>query len=407
MFKRKMLMHKRRTFLKNSAAGIAAGSLAFGPNEALSADTPIDARKPFRRTSRYRSELLTIGMIGSRHGAHTQNIWGQKWNPDDENIRTTGMNCRYVWCLREEDRTFYREKYGFEPVKNPEDMIGYIDGVVVDDFYGTPVNHLMAKPFLEAGIPTFVNRPCSTSLEKARLLTQTAEKHKTPLMCGSTWEYTESCGDVRASLKHAEDIKGYAAYNSMSDFYTHGVHGIYYIYSCLKDEIRKGRGPAVAASYLTRSWKKPGGCITFEHKTSEGFYYGSLHEPHGANANAYIRVFCNRPFDVEGKLPASPGYFRYNTWNAMQLVIQEMFETKKSPDESFDILEKLAMFLMAFKSVLEKNGGPVKREELENWVLMPPSEQLLATKRESGSTAYTIDELKQIAVVFGGEYNAP
>ena len=91
----------------------------------------------------------------------------------------------------------------------------------------------------------------------------------------------------------------------------------------------------------------------------------------------------------------------------MQLVIQEMFETKKSPEESFDILEKTTMFLMAFKSVLERNGGPVRREELEGWELMPPSEQLLATKRENGNTAYTIDELKQIARVFGGDYTEP
>jgi len=400
-------MHERRTFLKQSAAGFTAGSIAFNTPPSFASTPVIDARIPFKRTSRYKSELVTIGMIGSRHGAHTQNIWGQKWNPVGTNIRTTGMNCRFVWCLRKEDRTFYREKYGFEPVTNPEDMIGHIDGVIVDDFYGTPVNHLMAKPFLEAGVPTFVNRPCSTSLDKARFLIKTAEKHKTPLMSGSTWEYTESCGDVRESLKHVKDIKGYAAYNSMSDFYTHGVHGIYYIYSCLKDEIKKGRGKVRSASYMTPNWRKPGGCITFEHETPEGVYYGSLHEPRNANAKAYIRVFCNRPFDVEGKIPASPGNFQYNTWNAMQLVIQEMFETKKSPEESVDILEKLTMFLMAFKSVSERNGGPVGREEIEGWELFPPSEQLLATKRENNSTAYTINELKQIAEVFGGDYNEP
>lgn len=398
-------MPHRRTFLKRAAAGAVVSPFSTSAVHAKQQARAINPREPFKRTSRFKSELVTIGMVGSRHGAHTQNIWGQKWNPDDEHIRTTGMNCQYVWCLRKEDKEFYREKYGFEIMRNPEDMIGHIDGVFIDDFYGTPVNHLMAKPFLEAGVPTFVNRPCSTSMDKARQLVQTAETHKTPLMCGSTWEYTESTGDVRTSLRKVEEIKGYTAHNSMStDFYTHGVHGIYYIYACLKDEIRKGRGPAVAASYLTHDWRKPGGCITFEHETPDGPYYGSLHEPRRANANAYIRVFGSRPFDVEGKIPASPGNFFYNTWNAMQLVIQEMFESKKSPEDGFDILEKTAMFLMAFKSVLDKDGGPVYREDLEGWELMPPSEKLLATQRENGPTAYTIEELKQIARIFGGEY---
>lgn len=84
----------------------------------------------------------------------------------------------------------------------------------------------------------------------------------------------------------------------------------------------------------------------------------------------------------------------------MQLVIQHMFETKKSPEEGFDILEKTAMFLMAFRSVLERNGAPVRREELEGWELMPP-------RQSDFPQAHTIDELKQIARVFGGDYDEP
>jgi len=395
-------MSKRRTFIKSAAAAsVAAGSLSLGSSSVQAARKKIDPRKPFKRTSRYKSELVHIGLVeGSPRGSHVS-IWGTAWNPTDNNkfykIRTTGMNLRYVWCMKEEDKHYYKDTYGCEPVKNPEDMIGKIDGVYFADVNSIPISHIMAKPFLEAGVPTFMNRPCATSMEKARILTRTAEKNKTPLMAGSTWEYTESCGDVRASLKHVKDIKGYVAHNSMSDFYTHGVHGIYYIYSCLKDEIRKGRGPAVAASYMTPDWKKPRGCITFEHETENGPYYGNLHEPSGANGQAYIRVFGGHPFDVEGKIPGSPGYFFYNTWNAMQLVIQEMFETKKSPEDGFDILEKTAMFLMAFKSVLEKNGAPVRREELEGWELPVPSPW----------DPFSTEKLKQLARIFGGEYIEP
>ena len=393
-------MSGRRKFIKNAAlSGVAAATAAVSTSYAAENKQYIDPRKPFKRPSRFRDELVTIGMVGG-NGAHTRGIWGQDWNPGEGNIRKTGMNCRYVWCLRDEDNQFYREKYGFEPVKNPEDMIGKIDGVFVDDFDATAVNHLMAKPFLEAGVPTFVNRPTATSMDKARYLTETADKYKTPLMSGSTWEYTESCGDVRTSLKSIEEIKGYVAHNSMSDYYTHGVHGVFYIYSCLRDEIRNGRGPAVAASYMTPDWKHCNGCITYEHQTANGPYYGSLHQPCAANGNAYIHVFCNRPFDVEGKIPASPGYFRYNTWNALQLVIQEMFETKKSPETSFDILEKTAMFLMPFKSVLEKNGNTVRREELEGW-------EIPHSVMDFRPNPYSVSELKQIAKVFGGEYVDP
>ena len=54
--------------------------------------------------------------------------------------------------------------------------------------------------------------------------------------------------------------------------------------------------------------------------------------------------------------------------------------------------------LMAFRSVLERKGAPVRREELEGWELMPP-------RKSDFSRAHTIDELRQIARVFGGEYD--
>ena len=55
-----------------------------------------------------------------------------------------------------------------------------------------------------------------------------------------------------------------------------------------------------------------------------GFFYGQLHLQSDMDGQAYLRLFGDRSGDFEGKIPASPGWFRYNTWNAMQLVIQEM-----------------------------------------------------------------------------------
>jgi len=137
---------------------MGAGSIALGSSSAQAAEKKIDPRKPFKRISRFRDDLVTIGLVcGSRNSGHV-GIWGQTWNPDEKHIRTTGMNCRYVWCL--------------------------------------------------------------------------------------------------------------------------------------KDEIRNGRGPVTAASYMTPDWRNCNGVVTFEHEGPKGPYYGSLHEPCGANGNAYIRVFC-------------------------------------------------------------------------------------------------------------------
>jgi len=216
-------------------------------------------------------------------------------------------------------------------------------------------------------------------------------------MSSSTWEYTESVGDLRAKAAGMAAIKGYVAHNSMSDFYTHGVHGVYYVYAVLKDEIKKGRGKVTAASYITPNWRTPNGIVVYEHESPDGPYYGSLLEIGGADGNAYMRIFGTSDGDAEGKIPARPGYFRYNTWNAMPLVIQEMFETRTSPERGEDLMEKLTMFLLAFRSALERGGAPVRREEIADWELPPPTKKLMQDEQPTDSAfrePYSEEELE-------------
>jgi len=345
------------------------------------------------------NDLVEVGMIIGP-ASHSYAIWGDNMNPTLGHIRTTGMIMTHVWSLRPEMAHRFAGKFqGVQVVENIHDMMGKIDGVFIDDINAVSVYPILAKPFLEAGVPTFVNRPYATSLTKGQAMVDMAEKHGTALMSASTWEYSESVGDMRAKAAGMADIKGYVAHNSMSDFYTHGVHGVYYIYAVLKDEIKKGRGKAVSASYITPDWRTPNGIVVYEHESPNGPYYGSLLQIAGADANAYMRIFGTSDGDAEGKIPARPMAFRYNTWNAMQLVIQEMFETGKSPETGEDLMEKLTMFLMAFRSALERGGSPVRREEMINWELPPPTRNLIRDGQPSDaafSDPYSEEELASI-----------
>jgi len=140
--------------------------------------------------------------------------------------------------------------------------------------------------------------------------------------------------------------------------------------------------------------------LSYVHENPNGRpFYGQLHLQGGMDGNAYMRLFGDHSGDFEGKIPASPGWFRYNTWNAMQLVIQEMFETRKAPEIGDDLLEKQYMFLMGFKSAMEKNGAPVTRSEVKGWELPPPSEALKKGNEPTDSAfqePYTPEELRDM-----------
>ena len=355
------------------------------------------ADRRFERTSS--RDLVRVGVITGPAG-HTCGIWGEKMNPPAGHIRTTGMIMTHMWSLRPEIAQRAQEKYqGVEAVDDPRQMIGHIDGVIIDDINAISLYPQLARPFLEAGIPTFVNRPFATSLAKGREMVETAARHGAALLTASTWEFTESVGDLRAKAADMPDIKGYVAHNSMSDYYTHGLHGVWYIFAVLCEEIKKGRARVQAASYLTPDWRTPRGLVVYEHESPSGPYYGAIQQISGADGNAYMRIFGDGSGDAEGKIPQRPGHFMFNTWNALQLVIQEMFETGQSPYTGEDLMEKLTMFLLPFYSVLERGGAPVRREELGDWEVPPPSEKLMKEGRPGDSAfaaPYTDTELADL-----------
>ena len=194
----------------------------------------------FTRATPY--DLVRVGIL-SGSGGHIHSIWGSNMNPPAGQIRTTGMVMTHAWAIRQSMAERLGSQFpGINIVQHPADMIGHIDGVYIDDVSAISLYPLMAKPFLEAGIPTFVNRPFATSLAKGQMMVDLAEKHGTALLTASTWEYTESIGDLRAKAADLADIKGYVAHNSMSDYYSHGLHGVWYVYAALRDEIQERSG---------------------------------------------------------------------------------------------------------------------------------------------------------------------
>ncbi len=345
-------------------------------------------------------DLIEVGLVVAQ-GCHAS-IWIPVMNPPPGQRRTTGTVVTKIWSHR---RAFAEElarlSPGVQVVTNLEDMVGAVDGVYIDAVPAISLYHLLARPFLQAGIPTFVNRPFCTSLEKGRLMVEMARQSGAPLMSSSTWEFTESVGELQAKMARLPKIMGYAAHNHMSDYYTHGLHGVWYLAAALRAERRKGRGRCLAASYLTPDWRTPPGAVSFVHEsTGGGLFYGQLHLQAGMDGHAYMRVFgSGQSGDVESRISAHPGWYRHSLWHPMQLVIQEMIQTRQAPESGEDILEKVAMFLMGFRSALEREGSPVTREELEGWEAPPISQAL---KKGSHPTdpafadPYTPEELRDL-----------
>jgi len=79
-------------------------------------------------------------------------------------------------------------KLGVPLVEKPTDLIGRVDGVLIHSLEGGA--HLeRARPFLEAGIPCFIDKPFTCSVADARKIAALSRKHKAPVFTSSSLRY--------------------------------------------------------------------------------------------------------------------------------------------------------------------------------------------------------------------------
>jgi predicted dehydrogenase len=349
---------------------IGGGALAAG---ALAGRNAQAAERPkFKRKSPSAVELMEIGvLIADPGGTHIESIWGPLINPTrDPWTRLTGMVMTKVWDKNPEFARNFAKKYACRTVENYTDMAGKVDGVILSDFISAHYFYDLAKPYLEAGTPIFINRPFAYSMEKARMIVELSKKTGTPIMSGDTHEYVKEVNIVRNKVKEMEPLTGVQATNSMSDYPSHGIHGIYWLHACLGSGVQ-------AVSYITPDWQKPNGVCVLEYapRVKDGkVFYASLHQTN-TGTNAAIKLYTS-----------GSNYFQQNfeweigEWDRMVfmflppvLAMQKMFESGRMPETHESILEKTKVFLTGFYSVAERVGAPVKVDELpENWIAPGP-----------------------------------
>src|SRR5258708_27102454 len=89
---------------------------------------------------------------------------------------------------RIEAYTAEMKKLGVPLVDKPEEMIGKVDGMLIESQEGT-VHWDRAKPFLEAGIPCYIDKPFTCGVDHARKIIDLAEKKKLPVFSSSSLRY--------------------------------------------------------------------------------------------------------------------------------------------------------------------------------------------------------------------------
>lgn len=117
-------------------------------------------------------------------------------------------------------------------VKNLEDMIGQVDAIILgrDD----PENHVeMAKPFVVAGIPIFVDKPLAYSREDLEWFQQQNQSGKFIMSC-SSMRYSNECRIAKQNMAVFGPIELVTAVGK-KDWKKYGIHLLEAVFALLDD----------------------------------------------------------------------------------------------------------------------------------------------------------------------------
>jgi len=128
--------------------------------------------------------------------------------------------------------------YGVELVDDPTEMIGKIDAVLIESVDGS-VHYERAKPFLESGVPMFIDKPFTCSLDHAKALAELADKNGVPLFSSSSLRYGVEVQEILEKQDEWGKVVGADAYSPGSlhprnpGLFNYGIHGLETLYALM------------------------------------------------------------------------------------------------------------------------------------------------------------------------------
>lgn len=148
--------------------------------------------------------MFRLGIIGSDN-SHADVFAALANLPEGhQGLRVEGVAITHIYGT-DPDRTKQVANAGRIPniVEKAEDMLGQVDGVLCVWRHGA--KHIEALPFLEAGIPAFIDKPLATSVADAERLVAAAEKTKVGFSSFSALRYDAG---LTAYVKSLDETAG-------------------------------------------------------------------------------------------------------------------------------------------------------------------------------------------------------
>jgi predicted dehydrogenase len=235
------------------------------------------------------------------------------------------------------------KKYGVAILDDPGELFGKIDAVLVESVDGS-VHLERARPFLERGLPTYVDKPFACSQDDARALMTLATTKHVPIMSSSSLRYAPEVVAARGGKDPAGDIRGVSTYGPAPThprnpgLFHYGIHPVEMLYTLMGAGCRT----------LTCLSNADGEVAT-----------GVWDDGRIASVRGIRKGRADYGFTLFGtKAVETHGVSTQFIYRELLKQIVRMFETKEMPIDPRETLEIVA-FIAAAKQSADAGGAPV------------------------------------------------
>lgn len=360
-------MPDRRSFMQTATLAGIAGIVA-------SRKAPVFAQD---------MKLLKIGQLGL--GSHS--FAARFKNPGDK--YKVGCRPYIVW----DDAPGVAEKmmknFGYERVaKTPEELVKECDVVHVEhaDYRKTCA---LARPGLEAGKPTFINRPFAATVGDAEEIVRLAKEHNAPLMQGSSLEYQPILPEIARFAQEKGPLRAYECYCPEPFFPWMFPHTINFAHAALGGGIEsaffsgdfvmdwgdfkqvsdsEGKNPRFYDP--KRIYGAAVSLLTYKPRDGQPQIIGMNHIG-GAPGSYHISVYAQEESKV---FVAGDGLNAPNIFEPMFLTLNDFYVNHRIPRPYDAILEQHRALVAT--AVSHQTGRQIRLAELKKTDAVPYSDQI-------------------------------
>ncbi len=135
------------------------------------------------------------------------------------------------------------QEMGVEVVDNIEDLMGMIDAVCIEANDGG-VHLERARPFIEAGIPCYIDKPFETDLERAKEIMRLARDNGVPTFSSSSLRFApevqQAIVDPEVGAILGADVWTQAREHEINPgLFNYGIHGVEILYTLMNGGCQK------------------------------------------------------------------------------------------------------------------------------------------------------------------------